>query len=409
MFANQAQYKLIGPFSQVVTLANLPLKGPLKNHSLPIVIDGGVVVNSGVIVAVGKYTDLEKTFSAAEKERIVNPMVLLPAMTDCHTHICFAGTRSNDYDLKLQGLAYLEIAKKGGGIWQTVQQTRAVLLETLAHGIRERANKAFMHGVTTIEVKSGYGLNVAEELKMLRAIKQASLTTQSNLIPTFLGAHTLPKDFEGSRANYLNYLKTEAFPLIKKERLAARVDIFIEETAFSPNEALPYLQQAKDLGFQVTVHADQFTTGGSSLAIQVGAISADHLEASTEKEIQNLAKSETVAVVLPGASLGLGIGFAPARKLLDSGCCLAIASDWNPGSAPMGDLLTQAALLSIYEKLATAEVFAGLTYRAAAALGLHDRGKIEPGKKAQLMAFATKDYRDILYYQGAMKPDKVWG
>jgi imidazolonepropionase len=169
------------------------------------------------------------------------------------------------------------------------------------------------------------------------------------------------------------------------------------------------LKHATDSGFQVTVHADQFTTGGSALAFQVGAISADHLEATTEKEIQNLAKSQTVAVVLPGASLGLGVGFAPARRLLDRGCCLAIASDWNPGSAPMGDLLTQASLLAIYEKLSVLEVFAGITFRAAAALGLYDRGKIEPGFKAQLMAFPTMDYRDILYYQGAMRPNKVWG
>jgi imidazolonepropionase len=227
-------------------------------------------------------------------------------------------------------------------------------------------------------------------------------------VPAFLGAHTIPRDFDGDSKGYLHYLKTMVLPQIKKEGLCSRMDIFIEETAFAIEESLDYLRAGKKLGFDITVHADQFTTGGSEVAVQVGALSADHLEASGEREIALLAKSNTVAVVLPGASLGLGIGFAPARQLLDAGCSVAIASDWNPGSAPMGDLLVQASIMGMYEKLSAAETFAGLTCRAAAALGLLDRGIIEAGKKADLMAFPTNDYREILYHQGAMKPFKVW-
>ena len=162
------------------------------------------------------------------------------------------------------------------------------------------------------------------------------------------------------------------------------------------------------MGFDLVVHADQFTTGGSRIAVETGALSADHLEASTDIEIKQLAASDTVAVVLPGASLGLGIGFAPARKLLDAGASMAIASDWNPGSAPMGDLLTQAAILGAFEKLSTAETFAALTFRAAKALNLNDRGTIEPGKLADMQAFPCADYREILYHQGKLKPAKVW-
>lgn len=162
------------------------------------------------------------------------------------------------------------------------------------------------------------------------------------------------------------------------------------------------------MGFDITVHADQFSTGGSEVAVNVGAVSADHLEASGEEEIKRLAASETVAVALPGASLGLGMGFAPARKLLNAGACLAIASDWNPGSAPMGDLLLQASVLSAYEKLTTAETFAGLTFRAAKALNLYDRGILEKGKLADMQAYPCTDYREILYHQGKLKPIKVY-
>ncbi len=162
------------------------------------------------------------------------------------------------------------------------------------------------------------------------------------------------------------------------------------------------------MGFDITIHADQFTTGGSAVAVKLGAVSADHLEASRDTEIKLLANSDTVAVVLPGASLGLGMQYAPARKLLDAGACLAIASDWNPGSAPMGDLLTQAAILGAAEKLNTAETFAGLTYRAAKALNLNDRGIIAPGMRADMQAYPCSDFREILYHQGKLKPAQVW-
>ncbi len=198
------------------------------------------------------------------------------------------------------------------------------------------------------------------------------------------------------------------FARIIKEKLATRVDIFIDKGAFNPANAACYLSVARQTGLDLTVHADQFTTGGSEVAVNTGALSADHLEASTEKEIRILAASDTVAVALPGASLGLGMGFAPARKLLDAGACLAIASDWNPGSAPMGDLLLQASVIAAFEKLTTAEIFAGLTFRPAKALKLADRGVLEEGKLADFQSYSCNDYREILYHQGKLKPARVW-
>lgn len=400
--------KLIGPFSQIVTLNGLPLKGSLRDDLLTIIRDGAILVDGSVIKEVGKFDRLHKNFPAATIEHIHDELTLLPGFIDCHTHLCFAGSRAKDYALRVAGKTYLEIAQAGGGIWDTVQQTRLVSEHDLMEWVIERANQHLHAGVTTIEIKSGYGLETSSELKMLRAINKANQFTTSDLVGTCLAAHILPKDFEGNSVSYLDNIRDHLLPLIQKEKLSNRVDIFIEKSAFDKKSALHYLQYVSQLGFDITVHADQFSIGGSEIAVSVGARSADHLESSTHHEINLLAKSNTVAVALPGASIGLGMAFAPARKLLDKGACLAIASDWNPGSAPMGQLLTQASILGAYEKLSLAETMAALTYRAAKALNLSDRGLIEKGYIADLQAYHTKDYREIFYHQGSLKPQKIW-
>ncbi|MEO7213364.1 imidazolonepropionase [Mucilaginibacter sp.] len=400
--------KLIGPFTQILPLTNLPLKGALKDEQLHVIPNGGVLVKDGLILAVGDFEELKKANPTAEIEEIRGSRVLLPGFIDCHTHICFGGNRAKDYAMRIAGKTYLEIAQSGGGIWDTVTQTRAADEMMLAELLVQRANRHLSEGVTTIEVKSGYGLSLAEELKQLRAIKAAAAKTKAKMVSTCLAAHMVPKDFNGSQREYLEYVLHELLPVVREENLAARVDIFIEQSAFDAENALFYLNHAKQMGFEITVHVDQFTTGGSKVAVEVGALSADHLEASGEAEIKLLAESNSVAVTLPGASLGLGMQYAPARKLLDAGACLAIASDWNPGSAPMGDLLMQAAVMSASEKLTAAEVFAGLTYRAAAALKITNRGILAPGMLADMQAYPCADYREILYYQGKMKPQKVW-
>lgn len=400
--------KLIGPFSQILTLSGMEMNGALTDGQLHVIVNGGVIVDQGIIVAIGNFRKLHSQHPGIPLEVIRGNHVLVPGFIDCHTHICFAGNRAKDYSLRIQGKSYLEIAKSGGGIWDSVSQTRMADQGVLTELLQQRVQRHLLDGVTTIEVKSGYGLDVENELKQLRAIQNVNSLSVADLIPTCLAAHLLPKDFKGSAIEYLDHVLEDLLPLVKAENLARRVDIFIEESAFTKEEAYYYLQKAKDMGFQLTVHGDQFTTGGLEIAVQTGAVSADHLEASRAKEIALLKDSPTVAVVLPGASLGLGMNYAPARKLLDAGACLAIASDWNPGSAPMGDLLLQAAVMSASEKLSTAEVFAGLTYRAAQALRLHDRGKLEQGMRADMQAYPCADYREILYHQGKMKPGHVW-
>ncbi|HVW12884.1 MAG TPA: imidazolonepropionase [Mucilaginibacter sp.] len=400
--------KLIGPFTQILPLAAMPFKGAIADDALQIVPHGGVLTENGLIVSVGDFESLRKDHPKAEVQEINGDHVLLPGFVDCHTHLCFAGDRSKDYALRIAGKSYLEIAKAGGGIWDSVTQTRQASEKELTQLLRERIARHTKEGVTTVEVKSGYGLNVEQELKQLRAIKKASESSKADIVATCLAAHIPPRDFSGSASVYLEYLLNYVLPKVGKEHLATRVDIFIEVSAFNPTDATDYLRAARQMGFEVTVHADQFTTGGSETAVRVGALSADHLEASTDKEIKLLAASDTVAVALPGASLGLGIGLAPARKLLDAGACLAIASDWNPGSAPMGDLLMQASILSAYEKLNSAETLAGLTYRAAKALNLTDRGFLQNGSIADMQAYPCADYREILYHQGKLKPAQVW-
>ncbi|MGG7440219.1 imidazolonepropionase [Chryseobacterium arthrosphaerae] len=400
--------KLIGPFRQVVTLANLPLRGKLTDEQLEVIADGGIVVADNTIQKTGNFETLKTENPGIEIETIEGDQVILPAFVDSHTHICFGGNRANDFAMRNAGKTYLEIAESGGGIWSSVQHTRNASEEELLKTLLERIGFLVDLGITTIEIKSGYGLDVENELKMLRIIKKAQESTEATLVPTCLSAHLKPRDFEGSNPEYLDYILKEILPKVKEEDLAKRVDIFIEKSAFQPEESKDFLLKTKDLGFEITVHADQFTPGSSRIAVEVGAKSADHLEATIDEDIEFLAESDTVATALPGASLGLGEKFTPARKLLDAGAIVAIASDWNPGSAPMGNLITQASILATFQKLTTAEVLAGMTFRAAYALNLEDRGKLEPGKKADFVTFKTNNFQNVLYSQGSLKAEHVY-
>jgi imidazolonepropionase len=404
------QKKLIGPFKQLLTMNNMPQNGSLNESNLEIIVNAGIVTEGEFILEVGTYSSLlqfaeQNNYSIEEQN---SNLIALPGFIDPHTHICWAGNRANDYSMRLDGKTYTEIAQSGGGIWNTVQKTREVFINDLTKLTAERAEMMVNYGTTTIEVKSGYGLTVDDELKMLQAIKKTDRYVQADLIPTCLAAHILPKDFNGSSSQYLQFLLKELLPLVYEKGLANRVDIYCDNSAFKPKEALEYLAEARKMGFEITVHADQFSVGGSEIAIKVDAVSADHLEVSGEKEIKLLAKGNVVPVVLPASSIGLGCKFAPARKLLDSGASLAIGSDWNPGSAPFGDLLVSAAILGMYEKLTMAETLAAVTFRAAAALDLKDRGIIKPGNLADLIAFELDDYKEILYNQGRIKPVKIW-
>lgn len=395
---------IFGPFDQVVTMRGLPKAGPIKDEQLEIIPKGGIRVLNGNIIEIGTYKEIVQ--SKDQKIEFDSPSVVIPGLIDAHTHMCWAGSRARDYALRLSGLTYTEIAKAGGGILDTVRKTRKASLEELIYKLKERLLKHLHEGVTTCEIKSGYGLNFDDEIKMLHAIQSAAKESLVSIIPTCLAAHIKPPEYQTNQ-DYLTFIIETLLPYIKENRLSQRVDIFIEEGAFNPHEALDYLLKAKKLGFEITVHANQFTRGGAEIAAVAGAISADHLEVSEMEDMELLKKHHVIPIVLPGASLGLGLPFAEARKILDSGLPLVIASDWNPGSAPQGSLLMQASLLGAYQKLSMAETLAALTCRASDALNLEDCGKLDVLKRADMLVFNTSDFSEILYYQGSLRPAEV--
>tara|TARA_B000000475_G_scaffold180838_1_gene145600 strand:- start:2697 stop:3914 length:1218 start_codon:yes stop_codon:yes gene_type:complete len=395
--------ELIGPFSQIITMVNLPERGAISDNSLEIIDDGGVVIEDGKIIEVGDFLSLSK--NNLDVREITYPCVLLPGFIDSHTHVCHYGNRSDEYAKRNSGISYQQILEEGGGIHNTMNSTSNSTDEQLTDDTLNRLKRHFQEGVLTCEVKSGYAPNLEDEVRMLRIINEIDSSNDIDLISTCLAAHVTPKKYESSK-KYLDSIVNELLPIIKEENLSNRVDIFIEEKAFSVTEASNFLEKIKS-DFYITAHANQFTSGGLKVGVDNGAVSVDHLEVITDQEIDYLSKSDTTGVVLPGCSLGLGIPFAPARKLLDNNCKVSIASDWNPGSAPMGDLLMQASLLGSTEKLSNAEVLAGITCRSANALSLEDRGSLENGKIADMIGFKTNDFRDILYNQGKLKPSFI--
>jgi len=384
-------------------MVNLPERGAISDNSLEIIDDGGVVIEDGKIIEVGDFLSLSK--NDLDVKEITYPCVLLPGFIDSHTHVCHYGNRSDEYAKRNSGISYQQILEEGGGIHNTMNSTSNSTDEQLTDDTLNRLKRHFQEGVLTCEVKSGYAPNLEDEVRMLRIINEIDSSNDIDLIPTCLAAHVTPKKYESSK-KYLDSIVNELLPIIKEENLSNRVDIFIEEKAFSITEASNFLEKIKN-DFYITAHANQFTSGGLKVGVDNGAVSVDHLEVITDQEIDYLSKSDTTGVVLPGCSLGLGIPFAPARKLLDYNCKVSIASDWNPGSAPMGDLLMQASLLGSTEKLSNAEVLAGITCRAANALSLEDRGSLENGKIADMIGFKTNDFRDILYNQGKLKPSFI--
>lgn len=402
--------RITGPFRQLLTMDHLSLKGSLKDARLEVIQEAGIVHQDGKILEIGAFKDLCTKYNSANSEVqfIETDLIVLPGFIDPHTHLCWAGSRENDYALRLEGKSYIEIAQGGGGIWDTVTKTRDASSNELKKHLIQRANRQLKNGVTTCEVKSGYSLDLDGELRLLEIVASVDQESAIDLIPTCLAAHIKPKDFEGGTAKYLQFLLDGLLPVVRARKLSNRIDIFVEEGAFGVDEAEKYLIESKKQGFDLVIHGEQFTSGGVSLAIKVKAKSVDHLEAIEDKTIALLATSDVVAMALPGASIGLGCPFAPARKLLDAGCCLAIGSDWNPGSAPMGDLLVQTAILGTFEKLTMAEQLSAVTFRAAYALNLEDRGILKKGYTADFIGFPGRNYKEIVYQQGMLKPERIW-
>jgi len=395
---------LIGPFTQIITMDNLAPRGHLSNDDLVILNNGGIRVKEGIIEEIGDFEEMrfEKHDDIIETPA---PSVALPGLIDAHTLLCFAGSRAHEYNLRLSGCSYEEIAEQGGGILDTVKQTRATSEQELSYLVTERVSHLLNCGVTTTEVKSGYGLSVEEEIKQLRVINEAGKSQPITIIPTCFAAHAKPWEFVTAK-EYLDYLIKELFPKIGK--LTKRIDILVDDVAFTVDQAQTYLQAAIDAGFDITLGCEMTSHGGAKLAAKLKSVSASHLDGIDDDDAAALSNAGTHAIVLPNTSLGLGSLFPPAKKLLDHDVSLAIASGFNPGTAPMGDLITGAALMGISEKLTQAETLAGITCRAATALKLTDRGILKVGQRADIVSFPCEEYQEILYHQGAMRPNGVF-
>lgn len=400
---------LIHSASQVLTLAGGIQRGNALG-TLGIIPDGAVVVRGGRIYAVGSSAGMLAAYP--HEERLdARGRVVMPGFVDPHTHLVFAGDRAAEFELRLQGKSYMEILAAGGGILSTVRATRNAAVHELVEQMRPRARALFAHGVTTAEVKTGYGLEWHSELAQLQAILALDAEGPLELAPTFLAAHAIPPEYQDDPDGYTELVCAEMLPALRawwEDNAAQRplpfVDVFCERGAFSLEQSRRILGRAKALGFPLKIHADEFESlGGAGLAAELGATSADHLVKTPEGEITRLAASETVAVALPCTPFGLAeCEYTPARAILDSGGLLAVASDLNPGTAWCENFQFVLALACRYLRLTPAQAIAAGTINAAAALGkAAELGSLEAGKQADLLILSVEDYRQLGYRFGS--------
>lgn len=398
---------------QLVTCRSdgVPKRGAAM-RDVGLVEDAGVAVIEGNIAAFGRSRDVAEAFASANTVD-AGPKVVTPGFVDPHTHIVFAGNRLDEFEQKIAGADYLDILERGGGIISTVRRTREASLEALVDLARARLDKMLACGTTTAEIKTGYGLDNATELKMLESIARLDLTHPIDIVPTLLAAHAVPPEFRDDPDGYVDLICGEILPAawdwytkshFREKKTPIYADVFCEKNAFGLRQSEKILSTAKALWFGLKAHADEFTNlGASRLAIGLGAASIDHLDAISDEEIRLLADSDTVGVVTPTVNFNFGgTHFADARRLIDSGCAVALSTDYNPGSAPCPSQPAAMAIACRYQKLLPAEALNAAAVNAAYAIGQgHRCGSIDEGKRADLVVFGTKDYRDIAYEFGS--------
>jgi len=399
---------LIHSASQLIVLTAQPQRG-MQLGSLNIITDGAVLIREGLIAETGTSADLRARFPK-EEALDAGGRVVMPGFIDAHTHLVWAGSRADEFEMRLQGNSYMEIMAAGGGIQSTVNATRAASREELVAQTRARTREMLQHGTTSLEAKTGYGLNLESELKQLDVLLELGRTPSSEIAPTFLGAHAIPAEYEGCPDDYVDMMCVQMLPEVKRwwlERAAGEplpfADVFCEKGAFDLTQSRKILERARELGFPLKIHADEFENlGGAALAAELGAVSADHLVTTSADDISAIAASDTVAVSLPLTPFGLGEGeYTPALDIIRAGGLLAIASDLNPGTAWCGNMQLAMAVACRFMRLTPAQAVAAATINAAAAIGRqHKLGSIHPGKQADLLILSVSDYRHLAYRFG---------
>jgi imidazolonepropionase len=411
---------LIHSANQLLTLAGDAPKRGATQGDLAIIHDAALAISGEHIVAVGDTLDLLALADAHTRTIDARGKIVLPGFIDAHTHAVFAGDRADEFEMRLAGASYLDIQKAGGGIMNTVRATRAASLDDLIARSRARLDAMLAHGTTTAEVKTGYGLDTANEIKMLDAIAALDAAHPLDLIPTFLGAHVVPEEFKGRWDEYVSLVIEEMLPAVRRMKdEGGRIndpsppatrhpplfcDVFCDDGAFTLDQARRILTRAQELGFGLRIHADEFANlGAAALAAELGAASADHLIVTPREEMRAMARAGVVAVLLPGTTFGLGqTKFAAGRAFIAENVPVALGSDINPGTSWCESMPFILALACRYEKLTPAEAIVAATINAAASLGIADRvGSLEPGKFADVIIANVPDYRHLAYRFGA--------
>ncbi len=382
---------------------------------LHVIEDGAVVIKEGRIAAVGKtdavMKDLEaKHVDVSGFDRLdAAGKAVLPGFVDSHTHLVFGGYRAEEYAWRLRGDSYMEIMQRGGGILKTVKATRAVGKEELIETGLKRLDAMLAFGVTTVEGKSGYGLDHDAEIKQLEVLEHLNQVHYVDVVPTFLGAHAVLPEYKGKEEAFIDFLLEEVMPEVADRQLAEFCDVFCEKNVFSVNQSRRLLTAAKGMGFKLKLHADEIVAlGGTDLAVELGAVSADHLLQASDEAVRSMARSDTVATLLPGTAFSLREPYARARFMIDSGCAVALATDFNPGSCFTESVALIVALATLYMGVSTEEAVTALTINGAAALNRADRiGSIDVGKDGDLVILEFPSYHFIPYHIGVSTVEKV--
>ena len=390
--------------AQVVTVAGpkRPRFG-VELQELGIVEDAGVFVRDGIINSIGSQREIELLLDQNSDVVDAGGRILLPGFVDAHSHPVFAGTRVDEFEERIGGATYQEISARGGGIQSTVNRTREATLDELVTAGRRYAQWFLRTGTTTVEAKSGYGLSLDDELKILRAIRRLGSETPLRYVPTFLGAHSVPLEYRARRDDYVKLLIEEMIPRVSEEKLAEFCDVFCEERVFTTDESWKILSAARCHGMGLRMHADQLTlSGGARLAAELGTITADHLEHTDEEGIRALAAAGVQPVLLPGSVYALGSSHYPAaRAMIEAGLPVVLATDFNPGSSPTPSMPMILSLASTHMRMSPQEAISACTINAAYSLNRGaEIGSLEEGKIADLVIHDCDDYRDLCYFFG---------